>query len=79
MVLYCTFTFKKDMQVSKTPNLTHQKCLYCGKISLDLKTCGKCKSTKYCSKECQVTGHRVNCAELCEFKTEYKRSKDKKV
>jgi len=40
------------------------KCSQCGKASDSLQKCGRCKTTCYCSKECQVTQwptHKTNC------------------
>lgn len=48
------------------PNLlSHQECHHCRKLASDPKQCARCKSARYCSKECQIAdwkaGHKLKC------------------
>ena len=59
---------KVAQQAETAPNasLAHSNaCAYCGINAPNLKACSRCKTTSYCSKECQAThwrlGHKVAC------------------
>ena len=48
-------------------------CSYCGKESGDLKRCQACKSTLYCSKDCQRNDWKLKHRGICRLLTERKK------
>ena len=75
-------TFSKQKLALLQCDYDPEKCTYCGKSKNDLKQCTKCKTAKYCSKECQAKSwdekHKADCKEMRRLQKIIQKEENKK-